>query len=96
MHEFDHRWQACAAQARQEVAGPVQAPAGFATRTWARWTASSRPSPAAAWTALSFRTLILATVVLAVLAVAEYSTASAGSALAPHLEDVVANVWGTL
>ena len=96
MHEFDRRWQACAAQARQGVAAPVQVPAGFATRTWARWTASSRPSPAAVWTALSLRALILATAVLAVLAVAEYATAAAGSALTPHLEDVVANVWGTL
>jgi hypothetical protein len=42
------------------------------------------------------RALILATAVLAVLAVAEYATAAAGSALTPHLEDVVANVWGTL
>ena len=96
MPEFDQKWQACATRARQEVAGPVLIPASFATRTWARWTERPRPSPTAAWTALSLRALILATAVLAVLAVAEYSAAAAGSALAPHLEDVVANAWGTL
>ena len=96
MPEFDQKWQACATRARQEVADPVRIPAGFATRTWARWTERSRSSLAIAWTALSWRALILATAVLAVLAVAEYATASAGSALAPHLEDVVANIWGTL
>ena len=45
---------------------------------------------------LLLSSMILAAVALVVLAVAEYSTAAAGSALAPHLEDVVANVWGTL
>lgn len=96
MNEFDHRWQACAAQARQDVAGPVPVPAGFATRAWARWTGRSHTSLAAVWTALSFRALILATLVLVVLATAEFSTPAADNALTPHLEDVVANVWGTL
>ena len=96
MNEFDQRWHQCAARARQEVVGPVQVPVGFATRAWARWTARSGTSLAAAWTALSFRALILATIALAVLAVAEYRTASAGSSLAPHLEDVVVSIWGNL
>jgi hypothetical protein len=96
MNEFDHRWQTCAARARQDVAGPVPVPVGFATRTWARWTGRSHASLTAVWTALSFRALILATLVLVVLATAEFSTASADNALTPHLEDVVANVWGTL
>ncbi len=96
MNEFDRRWQDCAARARQEVAGSIQVPVGFATRAWAHWTAQSKTSSTAAWLTLSFRALVLATAALAVLAVTEFHKASASSAFAPHVEDVVADVWRTL
>jgi len=96
MNEFDRRWQDCAARARQGVVGSVEVPVGFATRAWARWTAQSRTSAVTAWTALSFRVLVVATIVLALLALTELRTASPGSSLAPHLEDAVTNVWRAL
>lgn len=96
MNEFDRRWRDCASRACQGATDPVQIPAGFATRAWARWTAQSRTSLASAWTALSLRALILATIVLCICALTEYYATSPGCVLTPHLEDVVAIAWGTL
>ena len=95
MNEFDRRWQDCAARARQEDLALVPVPVGFATRAWARWLAQSNSS-LAAWTALSFRALVVATIVLAILALTELRTASPGSSLAPHIEDAVTNIWRAL
>jgi hypothetical protein len=96
MTEFDRRWQACAARARQAAPEPAAVPAGLATRAWAQWTAQSAGSAAALWTALSFRALVLATIALIVCAAAEFYAAPRGSVFAPHLEDIVTNVMGTL
>jgi hypothetical protein len=96
MSDFDRRWQDCVSLARQAASGPVEAPAGFATRAWSRWTAPSSPCPNADWTALSLRALILATIALLICAMTEFHSASAGSAFALHLEDVVTRVWGQL
>lgn len=93
MNEFERRWQECAARARHAAADPVTAPAGFATRTWARWTAQPGRAEAAVWTALSLRALVLATAVLVICAVTELCSASADTVLPPHLEDVVTSVW---
>ena len=102
MSDFQSRWQQCAARARQEKAAAEAAPAGLATRVWARWRAEAEarlgpgaraPSP---WLALSWRALVLATIALAACAALDYYTASPGSSFAPHLEDVVTNVWETL
>ena len=96
MNEFDRRWQDCAARARQEAADPVRVPAGLATRAWAQWRAQPSNSLAAVWAALSFRALILATIALIACALTEFYATSPGSAFAPHIEDVVTSVLGTL
>jgi hypothetical protein len=96
MNEFDRRWQDCAARARQEELSLTPVPVGLATRAWARWLEQSNSSLAAAWTALSWRALVAATIVLAILALAELRSAPAGRPLAPHLEDVVTNVWRSI
>lgn len=93
MTEFDSRWQECAARARQTGSAPAQAPAGLATRAWAQFTAVTAPAVASAWPSLSWRALVLATVVLVVCLAAEFYSASSASAFAPHLEDLVTRIW---
>jgi hypothetical protein len=96
MNEFDHRWQACAARARQVPGGPVDVPPGFATRVWARWTSQSSPAPAAVWLGLSLRALMVATVVLAVCAAMELGNTGGEGSFVPHVEDVVTRMLWTL
>lgn len=95
MNEFERRWQACAAEARQAPGVPVAAPAGLATRTWARYLARSGVPALDAWAALSFRALVLATIALLICAAIEFCTPSQGSPLTLHLEDVVTSIWQT-
>jgi hypothetical protein len=96
MSEFDRRWQDTVGRACQAANEAGQMPAGFSTRVWARWTSQSRTSPSDAWVAISFRALVLATIVLLVCGLGEYFAAASESVLSPHLEDAVASVWGTL
>jgi len=101
MSDFQRRWQQCTAWARRESAAPEAAPAGLATRVWARWRAQaeagllSAPAPSP-WLALSFRALVVATIALAACAALDYYSSSPGSIFAPHLEDVVTHVWDAL
>ena len=96
MSDFERRWQDCVVRARQAATGPVQAPAGFATRAWSRWAAESGTCPPAGWAALSLRALILATIALLMCVATEFYSSSPGSVFALHLEDVVTNAWGKL
>lgn len=93
MNEFERRWQKCVNRGRQAAADPVMIPAGFASRTWARWTAQPGRVTVSPWTTLPLRALILATAVLLICVVTEFCSASADTVLSPHLEDVVTSVW---
>ena len=70
-------------------------PVGFSTRVWSRWTARSNTSLVAAWAALSFRALALATIVLFLCGLNEYFAAAPESVFVPHIEDTVTSLWGT-
>lgn len=95
MNEFDRRWQLCARHARQEATQPSPVPAGLATRVWARSVAGQHDSLSAAWAAMSFRMLVLATIALAICGLTEYYAAASESVWTPHLEDAVTAVWRT-
>ena len=94
MTDFDRRWQECAARARESQAEPSAAPSGLATRAWAQYLAQADAAPSAMWPALSFRALVLATIVLLACLSTEYFAAASDDVFAPHLEDVATSVWG--
>jgi hypothetical protein len=57
MNNFDSKWQACAALARQKPPGDMHAPAGFAGRVLARASIPEAPGLAEVWQALVTRLL---------------------------------------
>jgi hypothetical protein len=89
MNEFDRRWQACAAEARQTARGEAKVPVGFARRVWAAWQPERSTPVAAVWLDLSFRALVVATAALVACAAIEFWTASPEGSFVPHIEDLV-------
>ena len=94
MKDFDTKWQACAAQARQAVRRDETAPFGFATRVAAQASQpGTRPSELA-WDRLAARWLAGAVAVLVVCAVVELPHFRDAQPLEPGIENAVAQlVW---
>jgi hypothetical protein len=94
MGDFDSKWQACAARARQAAARDDTAPLGFATRVLAFARQRSTPSPESIWERLALRSLAGALALLAVCAVFELPHFRDSRPLAPGVENTIAQlVW---
>jgi len=94
MNDFDTKWQACAARARQTPRRDEQPPFGFATRVVAQ---AMRPGAAAvdfAWDRVLSRLLAGAVTVLLVCAAVELPHFRDPQPLKPGIENAVAQlVW---
>ena len=94
MNDFDTKWQACAAQARQAARRDEQSPFGFATRVAAL---AGRPGPIPAefaWDRWLARVLAGAVAVLVVCSAVELPHLRDAHPLEPGIENTVAQlVW---
>ena len=94
MKNFDTRWQACAARARQATPRDEQAPFGFAARVVARGLQQQSPAQNAAWERLAMPLLVGAVGLLVICAVLEMPHLRNTQPLDPGVEDTVAQlVW---
>jgi hypothetical protein len=94
MKDFDTKWQACAAHARQVIARDEQSPFGFATRV-TEWAGRPGTSPVElAWDHVLARLLAGAVTVLLVCAAVELPHFRDAQPLTPGIENAVAQlVW---
>jgi hypothetical protein len=94
MKDFDDRWQACAAQARQAAPRDDGVPFGFAARVAARGFASRATAPEVLWERLAFRLLVSAAALLVICAALEWPHLRDTRPLEPGVENTVAQlVW---
>ncbi len=94
MNDFDTKWQACAARARQATHRDEQLPFGFATRVVAQATRPGAAPLEFAWDRLLARLLAGAVAVLLVCAAAELPHLRDAQPLKPGIENAVAQlVW---
>ena len=94
MKNFDTRWQACAARARQATPRDEEAPFGFAARVVAQGLRPQSPAPDAAWERLAMRLLAGTVGLLVVCAVLEMPHLRNQQPLDPGVENTVAQlVW---
>jgi hypothetical protein len=94
MKDFDTRWQACAARARQAARHDEPAPFGFANRVAAQASQLRTMPSEPAWTRLSAKWLAGAVAVLAVCAAVELPHFRDARPLEPGIENAVAQlVW---
>ncbi|MCL4177078.1 MAG: hypothetical protein KJ072_04945 [Verrucomicrobia bacterium] len=96
MNDFDRKWQACATRARQAPGSDEPVPLGFTTRVLARaWpTPGSVASLEQIWQRLTWRSLAVTGVFLAVCAVLELPHLRDAKPLEPGIENAVAQlVW---
>jgi hypothetical protein len=94
MKNFDARWQACAARARQATPRDEEAPFGFAARVVARGLRPQSPAPDSAWERLAMRLLAGAVGLLVICAVLEMPHLRNTQPLEPGVENTVAQlVW---
>ncbi len=96
MNDFDRKWQACAARARQAPGRDQPVPLGFAVRVLARaWPApGSAASLEQIWQRLTWRSLAVTGVFLAVCAALELPHFRNQKPLEPGIENAVAQlVW---
>ena len=94
MNDFDAKWQACAASARQAPARAATAPFGFAGRVAARAFTRPEPSPAEVCGQLAFRLLAGAVALLILCAVLEASHLRGAQPLETGVENTLAQlVW---
>lgn len=94
MRDFDTKWQACAARARQASPRDEQSPFGFATRVAARAVASGTTPMEFAWEHILARWLAGAAAILLVCAAVEMPHFRDAQPLQPGIENAVAQlVW---
>lgn len=96
MNNFDQKWQECAARARQAPESDEPVPRGFTARVLAQtWTApASMASLEQIWQRLTWRSLAVTGVFLAVCAVLELPHLRDPKPLEPGIENAVAQlVW---
>ena len=94
MKNFDARWQACAARARQATPRDDEEPFGFAARVVARGLHLRKSMPDAAWESLAMRLLAGAVGLLVICAVLEMPHLRNTQPLDPGVENTVAQlVW---
>jgi hypothetical protein len=94
MKDFDTKWQACAARARQASARDDQAPLGFAGRVVARAARPEMPAVVQVCQRLVVRLLAGAVVVLILCASLEVPHLRDQHPLKPGIENTVAQlVW---
>lgn len=94
MKDFDTKWQACTARARQTARRDEQPPFGFATRVMARAVPPATTPMEFAWDRLLTRLLAGAVAVLLVCAAVELPHFRDHQPLQPGIENAVAQlVW---
>ena len=94
MNDFDTKWQACAARARQASFRDEQPPFGFATRVVAQTTQWAAAPVDFAWDRVLARLLAGAVAVLLVCAAVELPHLRNAQPLQPGIENAVAQlVW---
>ena len=94
MNDFDSKWQACVACARQAAARDEAAPLGFATRVLAVARDKTAPSVDGVWERLVFRSLAGVLALLVVCAALELPHLRDARPLEPGVENAVGQlVW---
>ena len=94
MNDFDTKWQACAARARQTSPRAEQPPFGFATRVVAQATRPGAAPLEFTWDRVLARLLAGAVAVLLVCAAVELPHFRDSQPLKPGIENAVAQlVW---
>jgi len=94
MKNFDTKWQACAARARQGIPRDAQVPFGFATRVTERAARPGTTRVEFAWDRVLARLLAGAVTVLLVCAAVELPHFRDAQPLTPGIENAVAQlVW---
>ena len=94
MKDFDTKWQACAARARQVSRRDEQPPFGFANRVTARSIQRGTPSVEFTWDRVLLRMLACAVAVLVLCAAVELPHFRDAQPLEPGIENAVAQlVW---
>lgn len=94
MKDFDARWRACAARARQAAPGDEDAPFGFAARVVALGCQPQKPAADATWERLAMRLLAGTVGLLVICALLEMPHLCNRHPLEPGIENTVAElVW---
>jgi hypothetical protein len=98
MKDFENRWQACVARARQAPPADAEAPFGFAARvvSLARRDQRKEPDPIGVWQGMAVRLLAGAAGLLLIFAALELPHLGQRRALEPGIEHAVAKVVWSL
>jgi len=96
MNEFDRRWHACVAHAREAAPNPIVMPPAFPGRVVSLWMAEAGPSLSVLWLRMGLRALAGATALLALCVFLESQAAPPHSPFVPHVEDTVAQLFWML
>jgi hypothetical protein len=94
MNDFNAKWQACAARAREASRPDEEAPFGFAARVQRAVLASTTSSPGLefAWQRLTWRSLGFVGAILLICAIVEVPHLNDRKPLEPGIENAVAQV----